>query len=305
MKIKIGSRKSRLALIQSELIKKQLTELGDFDCEIVHIDTKGDQILDRALHKVGDKGLFTAELEECLKTGEIDLAVHSLKDLPTKINPELPIMAITKREEPWDCAVFNDQHSKIQSVLDLPKGSVIGTSSLRRIAQLKNKRPDFQFYPLRGNVETRIRKVKSGGQNLSAGILALAGMNRLGLREQVDEVLNCGSCIPAPGQGALAVQASKKNSQAELWKFIQKLNDRETEILVGAERSSLESIDGGCQTPFAAYATRVDLKQIKLVAALGSPHGDKLVINELIGPEEDYRQLGVELGNSLKLLLDG
>lgn len=302
MKIKIGSRKSRLALIQSELIKEQLVEQGSFDCEIVHIDTKGDQVIDKALHKVGDKGLFTAELEECLRTGEIDLAVHSLKDLPTKINLNLPIIAITKREEPWDCIVFNAEHAGAQSILNLPQGSVIGTSSLRRIAQLKNKRPDFQFYPLRGNVETRIRKIKDGAQNLSAGILALAGINRLGLQEQVDEVLNCNLCIPAPGQGALAIQTSSTNIKPELSRALRNLNDKETETMVSAERAALEAIDGGCQTPFAAYANKVNPKQIKLTAALGSQDSNKLIVEELTGPITKYKELGVELGNRLKLL---
>ncbi|MDJ0624976.1 MAG: hydroxymethylbilane synthase [Candidatus Caenarcaniphilales bacterium] len=299
MKIKIGSRKSRLALTQSEWVKSKLVNL---DCEIVHIDTKGDQVLDRALHKVGDKGLFTAELEEALLKGEIDLAVHSLKDLPTKINPQLPIKAITKREDPWDCVVFNERVSSTKSILKLPMNSVIGTSSLRRISQLRHLRPDFQFFPLRGNVETRIRKIKDGVNNLSAGVLAFAGLKRLGLQELVDEVLSCEVCIPSPGQGALAVQVCQNSidNKPELLEALEEINHKETKILVGAERAALEFIDGGCQTPFAAYAESINSKELKLIAALGDQSSDMLIIDEIIGSKDEYGLLGEELGRRLK-----
>lgn len=301
MKIRIGTRGSKLALTQAEWVK---SELSDFDCEIIIIETKGDKILDRALYKIGDKGLFTAELEEELHKGNIDLAVHSLKDLPTKQNLALPIMAVTKREEPWDCVIFSEKFKNLQSITDLPKGSLIGTSSLRRIAQLKALREDFEFIALRGNVGTRLKKIHEGDRGIAAGILAVAGLNRLQERQVINQILDPEICLPAPGQGALAIQANKKRIAeiAHLKVAVEKLNHKESAILTGAERSALEAIEGGCQTPFAAYADFIDDNSLRLRSFLRAEN-HIVIRDQEIGKIENFQKIGQNLGSRLKARL--
>jgi hydroxymethylbilane synthase len=300
MKIKIGTRGSKLALIQANWVK---ATLKDFETEIVTIETKGDLVLDKALHKVGDKGLFTAELEAALLEGTIDLAVHSLKDLPTKLLPGLPVAAITEREEPWDCLIFAQQFLHLKSYKDLPQGSVIGTSSLRRVAQLKLLRPDFEFLPLRGNVGTRLRKIGAMQDNLAAGVLALAGLKRLNEESAVGQILTPDLCLPAPGQGALAIQINEKflGNKPDLQKAIQNLNHPPTAALVNAERAALAAIDGGCQTPFGAYAEFIEAgTSIKLQAFIADSNYAQSQRHQLNGPADAPIALGHELGNWLK-----
>lgn len=295
MSLKIGSRGSKLALVQAQWVKLELAKCG-LESEIKIIQTKGDLIIDKALHKIGDKGLFTAELETALLNQEIDLAVHCLKDLPTGINKKLPIAAITKREEPWDCIIFSSQHQKINSLLDLPPKARIGTSSLRRIAQLLAVRPDFIFVNLRGNIDTRIKKIKEGFDNLDAGILAVAGLKRLNLENQIGCILSPDICLPAAGQGALAIQIAQNNSNLLLQKAIQTLNHVPTAILTGAERAALRAVEGGCQTPFAAYAQFESENLIRVKAVF---EGNNYTA-ELIGPAADYEEIGLALGLKLK-----
>lgn len=308
MKIIIGSRGSELALTQTKWVQGQLLVLG-LKSEIKIIETKGDQILDVALHKIGDKGLFTAELEEALRTEEIHLAVHSLKDLPTLASEELPIVAIPPRESPWDCVVFKEEFKNLASILDLPKGSVVGTSSLRRIQQLKHFRPDFEFFPIRGNVGTRLQKIKEGRDGLCAGILAEAGLKRLGLQNVIGQVLPLELCIPSPGQGALAIQSSLKalSSCQELLEALQKINDPEGAKLVKAERAALEAIQGGCQTPFAAYASKIGEKNFRIKGFMGNTTTNKAVFAEEIGDLSDQLSdlfaTGQRLGLNLKKLI--
>ena len=268
LSLKIGSRGSKLALVQAKWVQLELSKCG-LQSEIKIIQTKGDLILDKALHKIGDKGLFTAELEKALLDQEIDLAVHCLKDLPTAINKDLPIAAITQREEPWDCIIFSSKHQKLNSLLDLPPKAKIGTSSLRRIAQLKALRADFVFIDLRGNIDTRIKKIKESFNDLDAGVLALAGLKRLSLENQIACILNPDICLPAAGQGALAIQIAQNNSNLLLKQAIQTLHHIPTAILTGAERAALKAIEGGCQTPFAAYAQFEDENLIKVKAVFG------------------------------------
>ncbi|MDX1921016.1 MAG: hydroxymethylbilane synthase [Candidatus Caenarcaniphilales bacterium] len=305
MQITIGSRGSELALTQTKWVQGQLLNLG-LKTEIKIIETKGDQILDVALHKIGDKGLFTAELEEALRTGEIQLAVHSFKDLPTLASVELPIVAIPPRESPWDCVVFSQKFEGLASILDLPKKSIIGTSSLRRVQQLKHHRPDFEFLPIRGNVGTRLQKIKEGREGLCAGILAEAGLNRLGLQKVIGQVLPLELCIPAPAQGALAVQSSQKalDSYPELVEALKQINDTEDKVnLVKAERAALQAIEGGCQTPFAAYAQKINEKTFRIKGFIGDPKTNKVAFAEEIGELGDSIGIGKRLGLRLKNLI--
>ncbi|HEY9885934.1 MAG TPA: hydroxymethylbilane synthase [Vampirovibrionales bacterium] len=271
--IKIGSRKSRLATIQSEFVQHKLQGFlaSEWKVEIVFFDTKGDQVLDKALHKVGDKGLFTAELEGALASGDIDLAVHSLKDLPTAANAELPIVAISERESPSDCVIFSNRFKEVTDIFDLPQGSKIGTSSLRREAQLKHLRPDFEVMPIRGNVETRIRKVEQAEGGLAAGLLAEAGINRLKLHHHMGQILKPQSFIPAPGQGALAIQSSQKvlEDKPALHKALLQIHHPETALTTNLERKLLNSIDGGCQTPFGAYVKALENNKVEIYTVLG------------------------------------
>ncbi len=297
--IKIGTRGSELALKQAELVKQ---ELKDFECEIVIIQTKGDLVLDKPLHQIGDKGLFTAELEEGLRQETIDLAVHSLKDLPTKIAEDLPIIAITKREEPWDCFVFADQFKHLKSYKDLPQNSLIGTSSLRRILQLQSLRPDLGVLPLRGNINTRLQKIQQSSQGLAAGILAVAGLRRLGLDKHISEVLAPPNYLPAPGQGALAIQVNLKTFQnnKQFAEQLLKLNHQETYITTVCERAALAAVDGGCQTPFAAYAEIINNK-LKLQALIGNKEGSAVYRAEEVGEIINFREIGQGLGEKLKI----
>lgn len=299
-KIRIGTRGSALALKQTELIKEQLKNL---ECEIVVIQTKGDAILDKPLHKIGDKGLFTAELEEALRKEEIDLAVHSLKDLPTKIAEDLPIMAITQREDPWDCFVFADKFKNLKSYKELPKGSMIGTSSLRRIVQLKSLRPDFRFLNLRGNINTRLKKIKDAEQELAAGILALAGLKRIGLQNQISEILKAPHFLPAPGQGALALQINLQtfHNNKNFAEILLNLNHQQTYIITSAERAALQSVDGGCQTPFGAYGEIIDNK-LKLQGVIGNIECSALYRAEEVGEISEFREIGKRLGEKLKIV---
>jgi hydroxymethylbilane synthase len=313
MNIRIGTRGSELALVQANWVKSQIESslnklehcsISNIECEILKIETKGDLILDKALNKIGDKGLFTAELEQALLEQRIDIAVHCLKDLPTLENPQLPIIALPKRENPSDCIIFSSKFKGIHSILDLPEKSIIGTSSLRRISQIQNLRPDFQIVHLRGNVGTRLRKIDEGFEGISAGILACAGLIRLGKQSIIDQGLNPTEFIPAPGQGTLAIQSSaialKNNSN--LANILKVLNHEETSTLVRAERSALEAVDGGCQTPFGAYANFVsdNKKQIHLIGFIGEQNSNRIFRHEEIGLASESKMLGQKLGSILK-----
>jgi hydroxymethylbilane synthase len=303
--IKIGSRKSRLALFQSEVVRSKIESLG-FKAIIVTFDTKGDQKLDVALHKIGDKGLFTAELEAALLTGEIDFAVHSLKDLPTQEQNNLKVAALLKREDPSDCLIMNDELDGIKGVEDLPLNAKVGTSSLRRIIQLQQIRPDLSFHPLRGNIETRIAKIKSGEGSICAGVLATAGLKRLNLLESSKALpLSPTKFIPAAGQGAIAVQGNQNlyNQRTDLMQCLQELNSEECEKMVTCERTVLKAIEGGCQTPFGAYAESTS-EGIKILTIIGSPDLKSIYCREKILTLGDEVREAFELGLELKRLIN-
>jgi len=246
--IRIASRASKLALIQTDFVRKLLESLSpDIRCSIVRITTKGDREKSDFLYQAESKGFFTSEVENALLDGRADLAVHSLKDLPTAPGEGLVVAAIPKRESPADALVTRD---KITSIDDLPPGSTVGTSSLRRIAQIKLLRGDLNCVPLRGNVETRIKKVME--PQVDAIVVACAGLNRLGLADTISVILPPKEFIPAPAQGALAVQI--RCDDKELAELVMQIDDDNSRIAVETERCVLETLHGGCSIPLGVFS---------------------------------------------------
>ena len=288
-KIKIGTRASRLALWQAEFVAAELRKFfPTLEIELVKVRTTGDKILDAPLAKIGGKGLFTKELELQLSSGEIDLAVHSLKDVPTELPKGFQIAAITKRAQPFDAFVSNN----FQTFDALPKNSVVGTSSLRRAAQILSLRPDLQIKNLRGNVETRLKKLDAG--DFDAIILAAAGLERLGYSARIRELLT--EIIPAAGQGALAIET--RADDKEIFPYVQKLNDNETCAAVKIEREFLSEVGGSCQIPVGVFAT-IDGDKINVRALIASIDGKKIVRDSELAPLENIRGLGKKLAARL------
>ncbi|MBX6395004.1 MAG: hydroxymethylbilane synthase [Alicyclobacillaceae bacterium] len=266
---RIGTRKSALAVTQTQWVIDRWREAtGNLSAEMVTLTTRGDKILDVALSKVGGKGLFVKEIEQALLEGLIDAAVHSMKDLPADRTAGLVVGAVPKREDPRDAVITRDG----RSFDDLPEGAVVGTSSLRRVAQLIRYRPDLRFVPLRGNVDTRLRKLEAG--DVDAVVLAAAGLIRLGLRERITEYLDPDICLPAVGQGALAVQCREEDAEAR--EALAVLHDPETAKAVEAERTCLAALDGGCQVPVGAWA-EVKEGQVRMAAMVARPDGGELL----------------------------
>jgi len=292
-KIKIGTRASKLALWQAEFVAAKLRKFfPTLEIELVKVRTTGDKILDAPLAKIGGKGLFIKELELQLSSGEIDLAVHSLKDVPTELPKNFQIAAITKRAQPFDTFVSNN----FQTFDALPKNSVVGTSSLRRAAQILSLRPDLQIKNLRGNVETRLKKLDAG--DFDAIILAAAGLERLGYSARIRELLT--EIIPAAGQGALAIETRADNK--EIFPYVQKLNDDETCAAVKIEREFLSEVGGSCQIPVGVFAT-IDGDKINVRALIASIDGKKIVRDSELAPLENIHGLGKKL--AARLLQNG
>ena len=288
----IGTRSSKLALWQAEYVKSRLEEkYPDLTVELKLMTTKGDKILDAPLAKIGGKGLFTKELEADMLEGGIDLAVHSLKDMPTEVPAGLVISAITKRFDPGD-AVVSPQYKKFS---ELPQGAKVGTSSLRRKAQLLHVRPDLNICDLRGNVNTRLRKLEE--ENFDAIILAVAGLKRLGFGERITDVLPKSMVLPAVGQGALAIET--RAADEEVRGLIAFLNDEETVQCATAERSFLARVEGGCQVPVGVYATPTEAGEIQVEAVIASVDGAKLYRDKLTGRADRCEKIGQELADKL------
>jgi len=268
--VKIGTRKSRLALWQANHVADLLrTQYPDTPVELVTFTTKGDKVLDKALPAIGGKGLFTEELERALLSREIDCAVHSLKDLPTDNPQGLTIAAVPKRAPVEDVLISRSA----KSLDELPQGAKIGTSSLRRAAQLRHYRADFAIIDLRGNVPTRIEKALDPDGPYDAIVLARAGVERLGLSEHITQIIPLEVMLPAPGQGAIGIQC--RDTHADLVLF-EKINDKHTRIAVEAERAFLNQLEGGCSVPVAAY-----YYQSAFRARVCSPDGLQIIeINE-------------------------
>ena len=285
--LRIGSRGSQLALWQTNHISALLRERGH-QVEIEIIKTTGDKITDVALAKVGTKGMFTKEIEEALAAGRVDLAVHSLKDLPTEVPPDFEIAAITQRENPRDVLVSK----KHASIKELPQRARVGTSSLRRQAQLKALRPDLEIYPLRGNVDTRLRKLEAG--DYEAIILAAAGVNRLGLTALVKQVIPAEIMCPAAGQGALGIEIRKGDEAIR--QHLSFLDDSAARQTTTAERALLNKLGGGCQVPIGAFA-ELRAKEIHLEGVVAHPDGSLVLRESREGSDPEL--LGNEVGESL------
>ena len=263
-KIIVGSRRSKLALTQTNWFIDQMKQAGaPFEFEVKEIVTKGDQILDVMLSKVGGKGLFVKEIQQALFDKEIDFAVHSMKDMPAVIPDGLTVGCIPERVDPRDAYIAND-HVRF---MDLPIGAVVGTSSLRRSSQLLMLRPDIEIKWIRGNIDTRLRKLHDG--EYDAIILAAAGLKRMGWDDSiVTEHLSLDDCIPAVGQGALAIEC--REDDMELLHELAKLTDEKTWVELQAERTFLNEMDGSCQVPIAGFAT-FDGKEVELTGFIASP----------------------------------
>lgn len=290
-KLIIGSRGSELALWQTNFVREKLKKLfPKINLEIKIIKTTGDKMLDVALAKIGDKGLFTREIETALLSGEIDLAVHSLKDLQTVQPKGLIISTVSKREMPND-VLISKKHASID---DLPPGAKVATGSLRRKSQLLNRRPDLQIFEIRGNVPTRLKKFEESG--LDAMILAFAGVHRLNLDTRIKQIIPVEIMIPAVGQGALAIET--RYGDTELNALLEKLNDDATSICVAAERAFLRRLEGGCQVPIGANAC-LENDKIYLKGVAGNLDGSVNLRGEISGEKENAENLGRELAEIL------
>lgn len=290
----IGSRASKLALAQANLIKDLLKKKYPvLDIEIKTIKTTGDKILDLPLDKIGDQGLFTKEIEEALLAGDIDIAVHSMKDLPVEITAGLKIAAVTQREDPPDTLVSPDRYD----IKSLPKRSKVGTSSLRRRAQLLHLRPDLEVMDLRGNLDTRIRKLNDGLYD--AIVLAYAGVKRLGLKLSMS-VIPLGEFLPQAGQGALGIQT--RQGRTDIEEIVKILDDAPAHLCIDAERQVLSGLGGTCHAPIGVYA-RIDGEKIIINAGVFSLDGKVAVKDKISGDKKDAGSLGLTLAD--KLLKNG
>lgn len=291
----VATRKSQLALAQSRAWMRALEAARPgLTCEELHITTTGDRIQDRALSQIGGKGLFIKEIEEAILAGEAQLAVHSMKDVPAELAPGLEIGCVPLREDPRDVAVTQSG----KPLAELPRGAKVGTSSLRRSIQISAWRPDLQIVPLRGNVDTRLRKCQEG--EVDAILLARAGLARLGLLDRVTETLAPELVLPAVGQGALAIELASDDEQSR--EQIAALDDLHTHIAVAAERGLMLAVDGNCQVPVAAYAERT-AQGMRLRGMLANPDGTNLRRKETSGawPSDsaEAHRIGLELGREL------
>jgi len=289
--IRVGSRGSTLALAQTRWVIERLRRVYPRTAfRIIRIRTTGDNILDVALAKIGDRGLFTKEIEKALLDGTIDIAVHSMKDLPTNLPEGLVIGAVTSREDPGDALVSRDG----RHLEDLPAGARVGTSSLRRQAQLLALRPDLKLTVMRGNVETRLRKLDEG--EVDALVLARAGLKRLGLEGRITQLLSTAVCLPAVGQGALGVEA-RAGDDAVL-DMLRVLDDPESRAAVEAERALLACLEGGCQVPIGALA-RVWDQDLVLEAVVADLDGRRVVRSVEVGSLSAPAELGERMAEKL------
>ncbi len=289
--IRIGTRGSPLAVWQAEWVRSRLHALyPQYETELVKIKTTGDKILDVPLAQVGGKGLFVKEIETALLEARVDLAVHSMKDMPAEIPQGLCIGAMPERENPLDVLISRNGHS----IKDLPKGARLGSSSLRRGAQVRHVRPDITVHPLRGNLDTRIRKLETEG--LDAIIVAAAGVKRLGLKACITEYLSEAIMLPAIGQGALAIET--RDDDDSTLRLIAPLDHRETRLAVESERAFLARLEGGCQVPIAGRAKIVG-DELELTGLVAEVDGSVLLRETIRGRVDQSEKLGGELANRL------
>jgi len=288
---RIGTRGSQLALYQANWVKERLIQnYPGLRVALVKIKTTGDRIQDAPLAKIGGKGLFVKEIEEALAQGRIDMAVHSIKDVPTELPQGLRLSVITKREDPRD--VFISRNGA--PLKDLPQGAKIGTSSLRRQAQLLYFRGDFEMVPLRGNLDTRLKKLEA--MNLDGVVLALAGVRRLGLESRITETLSQEISLPAVGQGALGIETRVGDGDVE--ERLRFLDDPDSSVAVSGERAFLRRLGGGCQVPIAAYGQTVGAI-FRIDGMVGKADGKRLLRDQVEGPAEGAESLGIRLAEAL------
>lgn len=291
--IRIATRRSLLALWQAEYVKAELElQHPGIHIELLKIESRGDKILDTPLAKIGGKGLFVKELENALLENRADIAVHSMKDVPMEFPPGLGLPVICVREQPTDAFVSN-QYDNLDA---LPEGAIVGTSSLRREVQIRERRPDLEVRFLRGNVQTRLSKLDAG--EYDAIILATAGLLRLKLQDRIRHEMSPEESLPAGGQGAVGIEC--RNDDAELIKLLQPLHHTDTADRVLAERALNRRLEGGCQVPIGCYATlEHDNEEIYLRGLVGRPDGSKVLRDEIRGPREQAEAMGITLADRL------
>ena len=288
--IRIATRRSPLALWQAEFVSAELQRLDPtVTTELVKIVTKGDKILDVPLAQVGGKGLFTKEIDEALLDGRADIAVHSMKDVPTELPAGTSIRAHPKREDPRD-AIATISKGGLDS---LPEGATIGTSSLRRVTQISAKYPTFKFTSIRGNIQTRLSKL---GVEVDAVILAAAGIKRMGMQNQMHDFIDTEEVLPAVAQGTLGIQT--RDTDDAINALVDQMNDAETVIRTKAERAFLATLEGGCQVPIAAFAT-IDGDSLHLKGLVGSVDGSIIIVREATGSCADAEVIGAALANEV------
>ena len=292
--LRLGTRGSPLALTQARMVREALAAAHGFDPERIEIQairTSGDRIQDRPLAEAGGKGLFTKEIEEALMAGTIDLAVHSSKDMPTVLPPGLVLAAFMEREDPRDAFISR----KAKSIADLPQGASVGTASLRRQAMIKRKRPDLNIVPLRGNVETRLRRLDEGVAD--ATLLALAGLKRLGLADAATAILDVEEFLPAVGQGAIGIET--REGDARTRELLSAINHADTASALACERAFLAVLDGSCRTPIGGHAT-VAGERMRFRGMIVKPDGREAFEATREGDLRDAEKLGADAGGELK-----
>ncbi|MFW6081186.1 MAG: hydroxymethylbilane synthase [Desulfosalsimonas sp.] len=289
--IRIGTRGSKLALWQAGWVRDRILEHHpDTKVELEVIKTSGDKILDVPLAKVGGKGLFVKEIEEALLDGRIHLAVHSMKDMPGRIPEGLCIASVPKREIPYDVLIARG----VSEIGQLPRGAKVGTSSLRRSSQILHMRPDFRIVPLRGNIDTRIRKLTS--ENLDAVILAAAGVKRLGYIDKITGSIDPEVMLPAVGQGALCIEARQNDGYVN--RLLAEIHHKETACTVFAERAFLHRLEGGCQVPIAAFA-QLEGSSLKIDGMVAETDGSVMLRDRITGSADEAESLGTTLAQRL------
>ncbi|NJL85856.1 MAG: hydroxymethylbilane synthase [Leptolyngbyaceae cyanobacterium SM1_1_3] len=293
--VRIGSRKSQLALVQTHWVRDELQKhFPELSFEVKTMDTQGDKVLDVSLSKIGDKGLFTQELENCMIDGEIDFAVHSLKDLPTRLPTGLILGCVTEREDPADALVVHEQHRDKQ-ISTLPAGAVIGTSSLRRLAQLRHHYPHLSFKDIRGNLNTRLHKLDEG--QYDGIILAVAGLERLGMGDRVHQTLPADVSLHAVGQGALGIEC--RDGDVEILTLLKALEHLPTAQRCYAERAFLRELEGGCQVPIGVNTVLAG-DRLTLAGIVASLDGQKIIRGTVEGPAVTAETLGIQLAKQLR-----
>ena len=289
--VRIATRKSRLALWQAEYVADAIIRhCPNLNIELLPMTTKGDKILDRSLAKIGGKGLFVKELERAILAGEADLAVHSMKDVPAEMPDVLSIVSVMQREDPRDALVSE----RVDNISQLPEGASVGTSSLRRQSQLLHLRPDLDIRPLRGNVETRLKRIEEG--KFHAIILATAGLNRLGLAHRISAHIDPAEMLPAVGQGAIGIQC--RLDDRELIENLAALNHPATKSQVDAERGFSRQLGGSCQSPIAGHAV-LDGDNLVLTGRVAMPDGSLIIEGRKSGKIDDAPRIGFELAQEL------